>query len=513
MENFVSKVHSIVFGPGMIAIILCAGVLLTIMNKFFQIRKFPTVCKNTIGSTVKGKKAHKTSSKSAIPQFEAFSAAIAGTIGTGNIVGVATALVAGGPGAIFWMWVSAFFGMMTKFSENVLGIYYRKRNKNGEFVGGPMYYIEAGLGKKWKWLAVLFAFFTIFASFGYNMTQTNSIGAIFETTFKIPTWVTGLIVAVLIALVTIGGIKRIGKVASYIVPFMAVIFMLMGITVICVHYDRILPSIALIFQSAFTPSAAIGGVAGHMVKEAMTFGFSRGIFSNEAGLGSSVMAHSSSDVREPVQQGMWGVFEVFLDTIVICTMMALVYLTSGAFGATDAEGNLVQGVGLALLAFTNGLSGGFATTIQVVFSIMLPLFAFTTILSWSFYGEKAVEYLFGKVGVYIYKAVYVGVVMVGAVTSLTIVWDIADIFNGLMAIPNLISLILLSGNVYAITENYLKRHHKSKKYDVVPMLSYNDVENRLIASSIDNENDTITDELTRELDIIEKEEEYNERKD
>ena len=473
-------VNSFVWGPVMIVIILGTGILLTVSNKFFQITKFPLVCKSTIGKTFKGKTAHKTNSKSAIPQFEAFSAAIAGTIGTGNIVGVATALVAGGPGAIFWMWISAFFGMMTKFSENVLGIYYRRRNQNGEFVGGPMYYIESGLGKKWKWLGITFAIFTIFASFGYNMTQVNSISSVCFETFKMPKWVTGVLVAILIALVTLGGIKRIGKVASYIVPFMAIIFMVMGIVIIGINYRNIPSSMALIFKSAFTFKAAGAGIAGYTIKVAMKAGLARGIFSNEAGLGSSVMAHSSSDVKEPVQQGMWGVFEVFLDTIVICTMMALVYLTSGAFGAVDDGGKLIDGVPLAIIAF----KGNLGTFGQVIFSIILPLFAFTTILSWSFYGEKAVEYLTGKIGVIIYKVIYIAVVVVGAMLNLELVWNIADTFNGLMAIPNLISLILLSGNVYAITQNYLKRHSKKGKYNVRPMLSYDEKENAIIQQSL-----------------------------
>lgn len=483
--DFITKVNGavngFVWGPVMIAIILGTGILLTVRNSFFQIRKFPMVCKNTIGKTIKSGKG-KSKSKSAIPQFEAFSAAIAGTIGTGNIVGVATALVGGGPGAIFWMWISAFFGMMTKFSENVLGIYYRRRNKNGEFVGGPMYYIEAGLGKKWKWLAVIFAIFTIFASFGYNMTQVNSISSVFKETFHMPTWVTGLLVSLLIALVILGGIKRIGKVASYIVPFMAIIFMVMGIVIISINFRSIPSSISLIFNSAFNLRAGVSGIAGYTIMQAMKSGLARGIFSNEAGLGSSVMAHSASDVKEPVQQGMWGVFEVFLDTIVICTLMALVYLTTGAFGQTDASGNLIDGVPLAIIAFDKdlGIVG------RVIFSIILPLFAFTTILSWSFYGEKAVEYLSNKVGVIIYKIVYLIIIVIGATLNLELVWSIADTFNGLMAIPNLISLILLSGNVYAITTNYLRRHHKSKHYNINPMLSYNDLENRLMSAALES---------------------------
>ena len=445
IERINGVINDFVWGPVMIAILLGTGILLTVRTKFLQVSKFPTCLKNTVGATIQDVKQGKKS-KTGVSSFQAFSAAIAGTVGTGNIVGVSTALVAGGPGAIFWMWVSAFFGMMTKFSENVLGIYYRKQGDDGIMRGGPMYYIRYGLN--WKWLAVLFSIFCVFASFGYNMTQVNSISSTLNTTIGLPLWVTGLIVVVFAALVLLGGIRRIGRVASYVVPFMALLFILMALTIIGINIQAVPQSFAMIFSNAFRWESVGGGIMGYTIMRAMRFGLARGIFSNEAGLGSSVMAHSASDVKEPVKQGMWGVFEVFVDTIVICTLMSLVLLSTGVY-----ESSGLDGAPLALAAFSKDL-GTFG---KIAFSVILPLFAFTTVLSWSFYGEKATEYLFGKKAVIPYKLIILGVIFLGAVIKLELVWSISDTFNGLMAIPNLISLILMSGTVAKITKNYFER--------------------------------------------------------
>ena len=446
---------NILWGIPMVILILGVGIYLTVRNKFMQVTKFPYAVKHTIGSLGKQQKGKSKG----LSQFEAFSTAIAGTVGTGNIVGVATALVAGGPGAIFWMWASAFVGMFTNYAENILGIYYRKKNKDGHFVGGPMYYIEEGLG--WKWLAILFAVFCMLASFGMNMVQVNTIATTLDGGFSVPDWVTGLIVAAIIALIIIGGIKRIGKIASMIVPFMCLSFIILALVIICMNISNVPKAFAMIFQNAFSFKAVGGGILGFAFMRAMRYGLARGIFSNEAGLGSSVIAHSASSTKEPVKQGLWGIFGVFLDTMIICTLTALVLITSGVYEfGTTLEG----GADLTQTAF----SQSFGTFGMVAFSIILPLFAFTTILSWAYYGEKSFEYIFGGKYVIIYKIIYVLLIVVGSVSSVTLVWDLADLFNGLMAIPNLIALFILGGVVTRITRNYFDR--KNKK-DIMPMLS------------------------------------------
>ena len=421
----------------MVVLILGVGIYLTVRNRFMQVTKFPYAVKNTIGALGQ-KQALKGNGKS-LSQFEAFSTAIAGTVGTGNIVGVATALVAGGPGAIFWMWASAFVGMFTNYAENVLGIYYRKKNKDGHYVGGPMYYIEEGLGL--KWLAIVFAIFCMLASFGMNMVQVNTIATTLDGGFSMPQWLTGLIVAMLIALIIIGGVKRIGKIASMIVPFMCLSFIVMAIVIIFMNAKQIPSALGMIFSNAFSIKAVGGGVLGYAFMRAMRYGLARGIFSNEAGLGSSVIAHSASDTREPVKQGLWGIFGVFLDTIIICTLTALVLITSGVY---DVNATVDGGANLTQIAFVES----FGTFGNVVFCIILPLFAFTTILSWAI--------------------IYVALIVVGAISGVTLVWDLADLFNGLMAIPNLIALFVLGGVVTRITRNYFER---KKGNAIMPMLS------------------------------------------
>lgn len=464
IENINTAINNFVWGPVMIALILMTGLILTIRLKFIQVSKFGDSCKNTIGKVFK--KDTSEQNKNGISQFQAFSAAIAGTVGTGNIVGVATALVSGGAGAIFWMWISAFFGMATNFSENVLGIYYRKSDGKDSYNGGPMYYISEGL--KWKKvakvLAIAFACFCVLASFGYNMTQSNSISSALDTTFSIPTWVTGVILCIIVALVVVGGIQRIGKIASYIVPFMAVIFILIALITIFANVKTVPYAFQQIFSNAFSIKSVGGGIMGYTVMRAMRYGLARGIFSNEAGLGSSVMAHSASNVKEPVQQGFWGIFEVFLDTFVICTLMAIMLISTGAYGTVGANGALVDGAPLASIAFSATL-GKFG---EVMFAVILPLFAFTTILSWSFYGEKAIEYLFGRGAILPYKIIYLMAIVLGSVTQLELVWAISDTFNGLMAIPNLISLLLLSGELAKVVKNYFARR---KDPSVAPLLS------------------------------------------
>lgn len=459
LSNIITWINSnILWGIPMVILILGVGIYLTVRNKFMQVRKFPYACKMTIGNTLKSGGKGKAKGKG-LSQFEAFSTAIAGTVGTGNIVGVATAMVSGGPGAIFWMWASAFFGMFTNYAENILGVYYRKKNAHGHYVGGPMYYISEGVGL--KWLAVMFAVFCMLASFGMNMVQVNTIATTLDGGFSIPEWVSGLVVALLIAIIIIGGVKRIGRIASMIVPFMCIAFIILAIVIICANIKNIPMAFGLIFREAFSFKAVGGGVLGYAIMRAMRFGLARGIFSNEAGLGSSVIAHSASGTREPVKQGLWGIFGVFLDTMVICTLTALVLLTSGAYKfGTEYTGN----ENLSQMAFQSSL-GQFGL---VVFSIILPLFAFTTILSWAYYGEKSFEYIFGSKYSIIYKVIYVVLIVVGSVASVTFVWDLADFFNGLMAIPNLIALFVLAGVVTRITRNYFARQ---KGENIMPMLS------------------------------------------
>lgn len=448
---------NILWGIPMIILILISGILLSVRTKFFQVRKFGDSMKhafNGTGKHVKGK--GKADGKSSISAFEAFSTAISGTVGTGNIVGVTTAILAGGPGAVLWMWVSAFFGCVTKYSEITLGLFYRKKDKNGEYVGGPMYYIEKGTGQ--KWLAVLFAIFAILAAVGMGSVQADAIQETWKNAFSIPTWVTALIIAFFTALVVIGGIKRIGKVTSFLVPFMILLFLVLAIVMVCINITAVPVAFASIFTSAFTTKSMVGGFMGYGIATAMRYGFARGIFSNEAGLGSSPIAHSMSATKEPVEQGLWGIFEVFVDTFVICTLTALFVLTSGM------DGTGKNGAGFAMSCFTN-VYGTFG---KIAFNVILPLLAYSTILAWALYGAKASEYLFPKhekgaktVFGILYITLLVGVALItfffGDNLGSKFVWLISDMTNALMAIPNLIGLVLLSGTLIKVTKNYFDR--------------------------------------------------------
>ena len=483
ITNVNAFINGIVWGWPMIILILGTGILLSIRTRFIQVRKFKQSISGTILATFtdtnkkdkdEGAKKQTKDGKS-VSQFEAFCSAVAGTVGTGNIIGTSSAIITGGPGAVFWMWISAFFGMVTSFSENVLGLYYRKKDEKGDFCGGSFYYIKYGL--KWKWLAYIAAIFCMFAAVGMSGVQTNKIsesivsavGQLDNLTLKL---IIGVVVAVFTALIIIGGIKRIGKVASIIVPFMTIIFILFALVIIFINVTAIPTAFGMIFSSIFEFKAMAGGFGGYVFANIVKKGMARGIFSNEAGLGSSVIAHSSSDTVEPVKQGMWGIFAVFFDTFVICTLMSLVFLTtyinSGAIGSFTENSSDAF---LAMNSFTQNL-GVLGT---IVFSVMLPLFAFTTILAWAYYGEKATEFCFGnfnvkkrKIFVLIFKIVFVLLIVLSAVIESKLIWDIDDTFNGLMAIPNLIALVLLSGKVKAITKNYYDR---KKGLDVMPMLS------------------------------------------
>ena len=468
-------VNGIVWGPAGLALLFCTGLIMSLRTGFFQFGHFGYWMKNTIGAifTNKNITAHTEKEDKAISQFQSLCTALAATIGTGNIVGVATAIISGGPGSIFWMWVMAILGMMTNYSENVLGIFYRRKNAAGEWSGGAMYYLSDGLGSKkgcrklGRVLAVLFACFCVLASFGIgNMSQINSIAGNMNAAFQVPNLVTGILLMVLSALVILGGLKRVAAVTEKVVPVMALFYIVGALTVVLTHVTSIPAAFVSIFKSAFAMKAAGGGVLGYGVSRAITWGFKRGAFSNEAGLGSSVMVHSSSNVKEPVQQGMWGIFEVFADTIVVCTLTALVILTSGF---VDLEtGHMltdVQGSALVGQAFST-VFGAFGPKF---IAVAILLFAYSTVLGWSHYGTKAFEYLFGTRASRGYQLVFVVMVVVGATMKLDLAWDLSDTFNGLMMIPNLIGVLSLSGTVAKITKNYIDRKFHGKSLE--PMWS------------------------------------------
>lgn len=459
VENVNGILNNFIWGPYMLVFFLLVGAMFTIRTGFFQITQIKRWMEVTILSVFKDHKVRRTDDKHSISQFQSLCTALAATIGTGNIAGVATAIALGGPGAVFWMWLSAFLGMMTNYAENTLGIKYRYRNERGDWIGGAMIYIERGL--HCKWLAVIFSVFCFLASFGIgNMTQANSIASGLSDSFGVPAWVTAVVIMFFVALVIVGGIKRIASVTEKIVPFMAVFYILGGLVVIIANIGAVPAAFAMIFREAFNFQAAGSGVLGYGIAVAMKRGISRGVFSNEAGLGSSVMVHSASDVEEPVIQGMWGVFEVFADTIVVCTITCLTILTSGVY---DVEGYLTAiaaGGESAVVSGTTLTANAFATVIphgDKFVAIAIMMFAFSTILGWSYYGERAVEYLFGIRGILPYKVIFVIMIFFGCTASLSLVWDIADTLNGFMSVPNLIAVTLLSGEVVEMTKAYLKK--------------------------------------------------------
>lgn len=434
-------INGIVWGPPMLFLIVGTGIYLTFRTNFFSILKLGYVLKNTFLKMF----SKETKGEGEITPFQAVATALAATVGTGNVAGVATAIALGGPGAVFWMWVSALFGMTTKFGEVVLAIKYREKTDDGRFVGGPMYYIQNGL--KWKWLAVIFSIFGALAAFGIgNMVQSNSVAASLQESFSIPPLATGIVLAVLTALVILGGIKRIGAVTEKLVPFMAAIYILGAIFIIILNGSHIPEAFGLIFKYAFTPAAASGGFVGATIATAMRRGISRGVFSNEAGLGSAPIAHAAATTDHPVRQGLWGVFEVFMDTIVICTLTALAIMVSGLWNSG------VTGAALTTQAFNEAIPGG-----GYIVSIGIMLFAFSTILGWSYYGERCAEYLLGKKAILPYRIIWIPMVVVGSIGGLEFLWDLSDTLNGLMAIPNLIGVLALSGTVIALTKEYFAK--------------------------------------------------------
>ena len=449
-----SAINSFAWGPVMLILLVGTGVYLTIRTGCIQVRYFGYTMKNTIGTVFKKKAA---SDKTNLTPFQAVSTALASTVGTGNIAGVTGAIFTGGPGAVFWMWVSAFFGMCTKYAEILLAVKYREVTPDGTHHGGPMYSIEKGLGKNFKWLAIIFAILGGIASFGIgNIAQSTEISGALTTLFNVDPLITGIILAVLVAIVIIGGVKRIGQVTSYMVPFMSAFYILAGIFVIILRLPQLPGAFVSIISGAFNLKAVGGGVFGYAMMLAIRQGVARGVFSNEAGLGSAPIAHSASSTVEPCEQAIWGIFEVFVDTIIICTITSLAVVMSGILdnpGGLDAFASKGAAAAAAFNMILPGHIGG------LVIQVSLMFFSLSTIIGWSYYGERCWAYLTNenKIVNITYKIIFVLFCIVGAVGSGTLMWDISDTLHGLMAIPNLISLLLLSGIIISATKEYFSK--------------------------------------------------------
>ncbi|CZQ97045.1 alanine/glycine:cation symporter family protein [Trichococcus collinsii] len=431
---------TIIWGIPMLVLMLGTGVYLTFKTKAVIFTRFGTVMANTLKTVFRKPKEIEAGT---ITPFQAVCTALAGTVGTGNIVGVAVAISVGGPGAIFWMWTSAVLGMVTKYAETTLALAYREKNAKGEYVGGPMYYISKGLG--FPKLAYLFCLLTAFSSIGGgNIVQANAVAGSLKDAVSIPALASGLLLALFVALVVVGGIKRIARVAEKLVPIMALIYTGAAIFILIVQRSQIPSALATIFTDAFTGTAAIGGFTGASLMYAARIGVARGVFTNEAGLGSAPIAHSTANTDHPARQGCWGAFEVFFDTIIMCTITALVIIISGTW--KDAS---IDGVEMSNRAFSAIIPGG-----EYIVSIGIVLFAFATIIAWYYYSEKAIEYIAGEKAILVYRFFYIGSLVYGAVATLDVVWEISDLFNGLMAIPNLIALIGLVGPIVALTNDF-----------------------------------------------------------
>ena len=473
-KDIIDYLNGIAWGPWMLILLVGTGVYMTWKLGFLQFVKFGYAMKQTLGKIFRKQSA----GSGEVTPFQAVSTALAATVGTGNIAGVTGAIAVGGPGAVFWMWISALFGMATKYSEVVLAVQYRERNPKGDYVGGPMYYIKNGMGKKWAWLAMVFSFLAAIAAIGTgNMTQINTIVTSFNTTIDafggntaasaveimgqtitMSSLAVGLFVAVIVAMVLFGGLKRIGAVTERLVPGMAVIYVVCSLIIVFVNRQYVSEIFGMIFKGAFNPQAALGGAVGMTIMTAIQKGVGRGVFSNEAGLGSAPMAHAATSEKDPVKQGLYGIFEVFMDTIVICTLTALTLLCGVKSGVGIEWG---QNAGAELIIASFGTVFG-ARIGSLIVTVGITLFALSTILSWALYGSRSFEFLFGHRSGIVYQVIYVAAVIIGAVLKLDIVWTIADTFNGFMAVPNLIALLALSGVVAKLT----KEHFAEKKISV-----------------------------------------------
>jgi len=472
-----AEINDAVWGWPALILLAFVGILMTVLTKFFQITHIGYWMKHTIGAIFGDKHVTSHTNDKTISQFQSLCTALAATVGTGNIVGVAGAIAVGGPGAVFWMWVIAIFGMMTNYSENVLGILYRRKNADGEWCGGAMYYLRDGLGRKKHCkkigaiLAVLFSCFCLLASFGIgNMSQVNSMVSNVHHAFKIPNIAVGIFLFFAVGLVVVGGLKRIASFTEKLVPTMVILYLLGTFIIIGMNITNVPDVFVSIFKGAFNLKSAAGGTVGSGIALAMKMGMKRGVFSNEAGLGSSVMVHSSSNVKEPVRQGMWGIFEVFSDTIIVCTLTALTILSSGAVnlqtGLLTEKGEEVGSSNLMSYAFEQH----FGRVGSMFIAIAILLFAYSTVLGWSHYGTKAFEYLFGTNKIIIYRVIFVIMVLAGSVLEAQLAWDISDTFNGLMMLPNLIGVLVLSPQVMECTKNYVDRKMRHKE-GIKPLLS------------------------------------------
>ena len=456
IEKVNAVVNDFIWGVPAMACIIGVGLLLSVETRFIQIRKFGYALRMTIGRIFKKSEA----SSGAMTPFQAVCTALAATVGTGNIAGVAGAIAIGGPGAVFWMWISALLGMCTKFAEVTLAVYYREKNKHGDYVGGPMYYIKNGLSRKWHWLAYAFAFLGVFAVFGTgNATQVNTITTAINSalmnynileassvgTFNL---VLGITIAILVGAILLGGIKRIGKVTEKLVPFMALLYVTLAVGVIVLNIDSVPEVFRSIFEGAFHPAAVTGGAVGYFFTS-MKRGVARGIFSNEAGLGTGSIAHACADTDKPVQQGLFGIFEVFTDTIIICTLTALTILCSGV--------SINYGVDAGAELTISGFVSTYGNWVSVFTAIALCCFAFSTILGWGLYGARCIEFIFGEKVIKPFMIVYSCIAIIGATADLGLIWGISETCNGLMALPNLIALFLLSGKVAQLTRQHFRR--------------------------------------------------------
>ena len=443
LNAVLNSLSGFIWGPFTLVLLLGVGIYLSLGLKLMPWRQLSNAFKHLIiGRSSQG--------DGDIPPFQALMTAMSATVGTGNIAGVATAIFIGGPGAIFWMWITALFGMATKYAEAVLAVKYRETDDDGRFVGGPMYYIKNGLGKKWHWLGFLFALFGTIAAFGIgNMVQSNSVADALHSNFAVDTNLTGIVIAGLAASVILGGIKRIGTVASKLVPIMAIFYIVGSLIIIFANITEVPAALAIIVDSAFNGHAAVGGFTGATIMMAIQFGIARGIFSNEAGLGSAPIAHAAAQTNNPVRQGMVGMLGTFIDTIIICTMTALVIIISGAWSSGET------GASLSSLAYASSIPLG-----EYVITFGLVIFAFTTILGWSYYGERCAEFIFGTKIILPYRLLWIAAVFIGASQKVNLIWILADVMNGFMAIPNLIALALLSPIVFKITKEYFSNPHQ-----------------------------------------------------
>ena len=451
----IDTINAFVWGPPMLGMLGVTGLLLTLGLVFMPWRKIGYGFRLLFDRS-------DPAGEGEVKPFNALMTALSATVGTGNIAGVATAIALGGPGAIFYMWLIALFGMATKYAEAVCAVRFREVDKNGKYVGGPMYYLRNGVGEfapgLGKWLGLAFAVFGAVAAFGIgNAVQVNSMAAVLGESFSVPTWATGLVVAVLVGLVVIGGIRRIGEVAGKLVPAMVVLYVIGALIIILINIVEVPAAFGLIFTHAFTPTAAMGGFAGAAVAAAVRFGVARGVFSNESGLGSAAIAHAAARTNSPVRQGIIAMLGTFIDTLVVCTMTALVILTSGAWTMTGADGAGLTGAVMTASGFENTVQGG-----HYIVTIALTIFAFTTILGWSYYGERCWQYLFREKSLWIYRGFWVLAVLTFANVKVEFVWHLADMLNGLMAIPNLVGLLLLAPMVFKATNDYFDAESQNR---------------------------------------------------